>query len=162
MRSAVISCVIVRHSQAISILINLALDNIEVNRYICPVTRTGDPDLRLLQAIADPARLAILRQLSAEGATCACDLTGCCGVGQSTVSHHLKVLREAGWVDAERRGTWIWYSLRRDAVERFRRIASGLGVAAPSPAAPLGTIPPGQPATDRRMLPVLDADWRQW
>jgi DNA-binding transcriptional ArsR family regulator len=126
------------------------------------VIRTADPDLRLLQAIADPARLAIVRQLSAEGATCACDLTGCCGVGQSTVSHHLKVLRESGWVHAERRGTWIWYSLRPDAVERFQGIAGGFAAGAPSPVRALGAAPPGQTAPDRRMLPMLDADWRQW
>jgi ArsR family transcriptional regulator len=50
----------------------------------------------------------------------------CCDVAQPTVSHHLKVLRETGWVSSERRGTWVWYRLRPEAVERFRRIAGGL------------------------------------
>ncbi len=85
--------------------------------------RAVDPDIRLLQAIADPTRLGIVRQLSADGATCACDFSACCQVAQPTVSHHLKVLREAGWVDTERRGTWIWYSLRPAAVDRFRELA---------------------------------------
>ena len=85
--------------------------------------KTSDPDVLLLQAIADPTRLSILRQLSAGGATCACDLTGCCGVSQPTTSHHLKVLREAGWINGERRGTWIWYSIRPQAVERFAALA---------------------------------------
>ncbi len=87
---------------------------------------SSDPDVRLLQAIADPARLAILRQLSSAGATCACDLSGCCGVSQPTTSHHLKVLREAGWITGERRGTWIWYSIRPEAVERFGALAGQL------------------------------------
>ena len=59
------------------------------------------------------------------------DFTACCDVSQPTVSHHLKVLREAGWVDSERRGTWIWYRLRPEAVGRFRELAGGF---APGPA----------------------------
>ena len=49
-----------------------------------------DPDVRLLSALADPTRLAIVRQLAAETETCACDFTSCCDVGQPTVSHHLR------------------------------------------------------------------------
>jgi ArsR family transcriptional regulator, arsenate/arsenite/antimonite-responsive transcriptional repressor len=88
-----------------------------------PVKRQTDPDVLLLQAAADPTRLAILRQLSVEGAVCACDFTDCCDVSQPTVSHHLKVLRDAGWVDSERRGNWIWYRLRPEAAVQFRRLA---------------------------------------
>ena len=100
--------------------------------------RTEDPDVRLLQAAADPTRLSILRQLSAEGPVCACDFTACCDVRQPTVSHHLKVLREAGWISGERRGTWIWYSLRPDAVDRFRRLANAIEPVASRPAAAFG------------------------
>jgi ArsR family transcriptional regulator len=85
-----------------------------------------DPDVRLLQALADPTRLAIVRQLSGDGETCACDFTACCAVRQPTVSHHLKVLREAGLIVGERRGTWIWYRLAPDAAERLGAIARGL------------------------------------
>jgi ArsR family transcriptional regulator len=85
--------------------------------------RQTDPDVLLLQAAADPTRLAILRELSAEDTVCACDFTSCCDVSQPTVSHHLKVLREAGWVESERRGTWIFYRLRPEAVTRFRQLA---------------------------------------
>ena len=106
--------------------------------------RPLDPDINLLQAAADPTRLAILRQLTAEGEVCACDFTSCCDVGQPTVSHHLKVLREAGWIEGERRGTWIWYSLQPTALDRFRSLAGALG----SPAAL-----PLQPAA--RRLPVI-------
>lgn len=88
--------------------------------------RTTDPDVLLLQAAADPIRLRMLRQLSF-GSVCACDFTADASVSQPTVSHHLRVLREAGWVTTERRGTWIWYSLRPDAAERFRRIAGVIG-----------------------------------
>jgi len=105
--------------------------------------RPADPDIRLLQAAADPTRLAILRQLTAEGEVCACDFTSCCDVAQPTVSHHLKVLREAGWIEGERRGTWIWYSLRPAALEQFRSLAGGLG----SP-----TLPPSR---GTKRLPVV-------
>jgi ArsR family transcriptional regulator len=109
------------------------------------VKRQTDPDVLLLQAAADPTRLAILRQLSDSTEVCACDFTACCDVSQPTVSHHLKVLREAGWIDGQRRGTWIFYSLRPKAVERFRDLAGGFG-----PALPIS-------ATRSRRLPVIEA-----
>jgi ArsR family transcriptional regulator len=95
--------------------------------------RSADPDVLLLQAIADPTRLAILRQLGAEGAVCACNFTDCCGVAQPTISHHLKVLREAAWVESERRGTWIYYAIRPEALGRLRELAGELtsGIARP-------------------------------
>src|SRR3954464_141647 len=88
--------------------------------------RSTDPDVLMLQAAADPIRLRMLRQLSL-GSVCACDFTADASVSQPTVSHHLRVLREAGWVTTERRGTWIWYSLRPEAAERLRRIAALMG-----------------------------------
>jgi DNA-binding transcriptional ArsR family regulator len=109
--------------------------------------RATDPDVLLLQAVSDPTRLAILRQLSADGPVCACDFTSCCDVAQPTVSHHLKVLRQAGWVDTERRGTWIWYSLRQEAIDRFRALSEQLVVAAPRS----GAAPSAAP----RRLPVI-------
>ncbi len=106
--------------------------------------RQTDADVRLLQAAADPTRLAILRQLSDADEVCACDFVDCCDVSQPTISHHLKVLRDAGWVDAERRGTWVYYALRSEAVERFRALAGGFG---PSVGLPLNA----------RRLPVVHA-----
>jgi ArsR family transcriptional regulator len=88
--------------------------------------RALDPDIRLLQAAADPTRLAILRQLSGEDAVCACEFNACCDVAQPTVSHHLRVLREAGWVTSERRGSWVFYRLSPAAVTRFGELAGGL------------------------------------
>jgi ArsR family transcriptional regulator len=102
-----------------------------------------DPDVILLQAVADPTRLAIIRQLSDSGAVCACEFTECCGVSQPTVSHHLKVLREAGWIEGERRGTWIWYSIRPEAAARFVSLA---GQFLPGPAKPAEALG-GQGAT---------------
>ncbi len=99
-----------------------------------------DPDLLLLQAAADPARLAILRQLSATAEVCACNLTDCCDLSQPTVSHHLRVLREAGWVSTERRGTWIFYRIRPEAAARFRRLAAGIE---PSSAPAIAAAGPG-------------------
>jgi len=95
--------------------------------------RTTDPDALLLQGAADPTRLAILRQLAGADEVCACDFTACCEVAQPTVSHHLKVLREAGWVRSERRGSWVYYRLQPDAVGRFRTIAGELSPALGAP-----------------------------
>jgi ArsR family transcriptional regulator len=91
--------------------------------------RATDPTILLLQGAADPTRLAILRQLAAGDGVCACDFTDCCDVAQPTVSHHLKVLRDAGWVRGERRGSFIYYYLLPKAVERFRAVAGDLGPA---------------------------------
>lgn len=88
--------------------------------------RNTDSDVLLLHAAADATRLAILRELSSEGPIRACDLTACCTVHQPTVSHHLRVLREAGWVCADRHGTNIAYKLCPDAAARFRQIAGEL------------------------------------
>ena len=89
--------------------------------------KSTDPDVLLLQAAADPIRLRMLRELALGGEVCACDFVADASVSQPTVSHHLRVLRESGWVTTERRGTWIWYSLRPDAAERFARLAGLIG-----------------------------------
>jgi DNA-binding transcriptional ArsR family regulator len=87
---------------------------------------TADPEIRLLSALADPTRLAIVRQLARDTETCACDLTDCCDVGQPTVSHHLRVLREAGVVTSERRGQWIFYRLAPNVADRLGAFARDL------------------------------------
>lgn len=111
------------------------LDYIARCQYGAGMRRPTDPDALLLQGAADPSRLAILRQLASDGTVCACDFTDCCDVSQPTVSHHLKVLRQSGWVRAERRASFVYYSLRPDAVERFRSIAGELAPLLPQPAA---------------------------
>jgi ArsR family transcriptional regulator len=77
---------------------------------------------KLLKALADETRLAILRQLSERGEVCACDFVACCEVAQPTVSHHLKVLREAGLVSAEKQGLQVIYRLNRDRLDQVRRL----------------------------------------
>lgn len=103
------------------------------------MSRISDPDVRLLAALADPVRLSIVRQLSACDEVCVCDFDACCEVSQPTVSHHLRILREAGLVRGERRGTWIWYSLEPAAVERLASIVRELVPAAPRPLAVAST-----------------------
>jgi DNA-binding transcriptional ArsR family regulator len=99
------------------------------------IKRSLDPDVRLLAALADPTRLAIVRELAGSSEVCACDFGSCCDVRQPTVSHHLKVLREAGIVVGERRGTSIWYRLAPDVSNRLAGIARDL--------IPGGLIPAG-------------------
>ena len=112
--------------------------------------RLVDPDALLLQGAADPTRLAILRQLAAGAALvdgiCACDFTSCCDVAQPTVSHHLKVLLESGWVRSERRASNVYYWLRPEAVTRFGQLAGEL-------APVIGAMPVA--AASRRALPVV-------
>ena len=101
------------------------LVNIQVGRYI-----SGMDDVKILQALAEPTRLAIVQQLASDGEVCACDFTDCCGVSQPTVSHHLKVLREAGVVGSERRGTWIYYRLEPKAAARLANLGHLLSAGA--------------------------------
>jgi ArsR family transcriptional regulator len=111
--------------------------------------RALDPDVVLLTALADPTRLAIVRELAGSSEICACDFGSCCDVRQPTVSHHLKVLREAGIVTGERRGSAIWYRLAPDVSGRLAVIARDL--------VPGGLIPAGtlrQRATTSRATPT--------
>lgn len=88
---------------------------------------SSDPDVRFLQALADPVRLSIIRQMaSCVDGVCACDFVECCTVSQPTISHHLKVLREAGVVTSERQGANIVYSLAPDFERRWLSIGAQL------------------------------------
>ena len=72
-----------------------------------------------LGAVADPTRLQVLSIIanSPQGEVCACDFVGPLEKSQPTISHHLKVLSEAGLVEGERRGRWIWYRLAASGVD---------------------------------------------
>ena len=85
-----------------------------------------DPDVQLLQALGHPTRLSIVRELTGTSEVCACDFTSRCEVSQPTVSHHLRILREAGVIEAERRGTWIYYRLVPAAAARLQSLAGEL------------------------------------
>ena len=78
-------------------------------------------------ALADSARLRLLSLIAAhdEGEVCACDLVEPIGRSQPTVSHHLKVLRQAGLIEGERRGTWIWYRVVPNALTELGGVLGG-------------------------------------
>src|SRR2546423_14340316 len=107
-------------------------------------TPLGEPEARELArafaALADPARLRLFSLIAAqpEGEVCACALVEPLGRSQPTVSHHLRVLYEAGLVDREKRGTGVWYRPVPERVEALRAAqaarepAAVLSVAAPS------------------------------
>ena len=90
-----------------------------------PLTQTQADDLaRTLKAIADPARLRLLSIIAAsEGQeACVCDLTEPLNIGQPTVSHHLRILTEAGFVTRSKRGTWAYYALVPGALDSLSRV----------------------------------------
>jgi ArsR family transcriptional regulator, arsenate/arsenite/antimonite-responsive transcriptional repressor len=72
------------------------------------------------KALADPTRVAIVNRLAGCDECCVCDLTAAFDLAQPTISHHLKVLRDAGLVQATKRGTWAYYRLVPDAVAALR------------------------------------------
>jgi ArsR family transcriptional regulator len=77
-----------------------------------------------LKVLADPARLRILSLIQAQptGEACVCHLTEPLGLAQPTVSHHLRVLREAGFVTREQRGSWAYYRVVPDAIAAVRAV----------------------------------------
>jgi ArsR family transcriptional regulator, arsenate/arsenite/antimonite-responsive transcriptional repressor len=83
-----------------------------------PTAKALSDDLSIL---GHPIRLQILDMLAQrDGQVCVCDLEGALPVKQPTVSHHLKLLREAGLIDCERRGLWAHYFINRSAVAALR------------------------------------------
>lgn len=90
----------------------------------CPppavAAETFESEAEALRAIADSYRLRMLATLArAEQPVCVCDFTAALPLNQPTVSHHLRILREAGLVTCERRGTWVYYQLAADARHRI-------------------------------------------
>ncbi|MEU9244409.1 metalloregulator ArsR/SmtB family transcription factor [Streptomyces sp. NPDC048385] len=83
----------------------------------------------MLKAIADPTRLQILRLIegSPTGEACVCDLAACLPFRQPTISHHLKVMSDAGLLNRERRGTWAWYSVNSEGLRRVSEILKPVG-----------------------------------
>src|SRR5258708_38340334 len=72
----------------------------------------------LLKALADPVRLRLMSLVASHpgGEACVCDLTGAFELSQPTISHHLKVLHEAGLLDRDKRGVWVYYRARTEAL----------------------------------------------
>ena len=81
----------------------------------------------LLKALADPVRLRLLSLVAAhaDGEACVCDLNEAFDLSQPTISHHLKVLHEAGLLDRTKRGTWVYYAVRRDALADLAALLGG-------------------------------------
>jgi ArsR family transcriptional regulator len=90
----------------------------------------GEADAKALagmfKAMGDPVRLRLLSLIASHegGEACVCDLTGEFDVSQPTISHHLRVLREAGLIDCERRGTWVYYWVLPAALDRLGSLLS--------------------------------------
>jgi ArsR family transcriptional regulator len=80
----------------------------------------------VFKALGDPVRLRLISLIGARqgGEVCVCDLASAFDLTQPTISHHLKVLREAGLIDSERRGTWVYYRLVPAALERMAALLS--------------------------------------
>lgn len=87
-----------------------------------PLSRTeADTLANLLKAVSDPTRLQLLSIIrsSQGGEACVCDLTAPIGLSQPTISHHLKVLTEAGILNREQRGTWAWFAINQSRLDQI-------------------------------------------
>ncbi|GAB3453322.1 metalloregulator ArsR/SmtB family transcription factor [Actinophytocola sediminis] len=75
----------------------------------------------VFKALGDPVRLRLLSLIASRsgGEVCVCELTPAFDLSQPTISHHLKLLRQAGLIDCERRGTWVYYWLRPETTDRI-------------------------------------------
>lgn len=91
---------------------------------------------KVFKALGDPVRLRLLSMIAsrAGGEVCVCDLTPAFDLSQPTISHHLKLLRQAGLIDCERRGTWVYYWLVPEMTDRLAGVL---------------TRPAGEPLPDR-------------
>ena len=100
-----------------------------------PLPESGAEELApLFKAVADPMRLRLLSLIACHegGESCVCDLTAAFDVTAPTVSYHLRILREAGLISAERRGTWVYYRIEPAVMARMS------AVLVPQPAALAG------------------------
>lgn len=78
----------------------------------------------LLKAIADPTRIQLISYINASNnaEACVCNLTEPLALTQPTVSHHLKVLTDAGLIEREKRGTWVWYTVNQDRWKQLSKL----------------------------------------
>jgi ArsR family transcriptional regulator, arsenate/arsenite/antimonite-responsive transcriptional repressor len=76
---------------------------------------------KVLAALADPVRLRLLSLVGSQSEVCSCDLEGPLGRSQPTISHHTKVLAEAGLLVGEKRGRWMWWRVNADRLAVVRR-----------------------------------------
>ncbi len=113
----------------------LQLTPVEAVACCSPVTReplTADAAERiapLVKAIADPVRLRLLSIVAshADGEACVCDLNDAFDLSQPTISHHLKLLHEAGLLEREKRGVWVYYRVNAAALGDLSALLGGVG-----------------------------------
>ena len=99
-----------------------------------PVDEGAAPGLaQVFRALGDPVRLRLVSLIGAHqgGEACVCELTGAFDLTQPTISHHLRILREAGIIGCERRGTWVYYRLVPAALERVAALLAAPAVNLP-------------------------------
>ncbi|MFE4861439.1 ArsR/SmtB family transcription factor [Streptomyces sp. NPDC056670] len=84
---------------------------------------------KVFKALGDPVRLRLLSMIASRegGEICVCDLTPAFDLSQPTISHHLKLLRQAGLIDCERRGTWVYYWLLPETTDKLAGILTRPG-----------------------------------
>ena len=112
-------------------------DSTHSRRVVFSELQNKDATAALFRALADPNRVRIVHLLATSpGPVCVCDLTEPLGIGQPTVSHHLRKLLDAGLVRREARGTWAYYSLDGDALDRLVRVADLTGTTGAAGIAP--------------------------
>ena len=89
---------------------------------------TADRIAPLLKALADPVRLRLLSLVAshADGEACVCDLNDAFELSQPTISHHLKVLHAAGLLDRTKRGVWVYYRVRTEALAGLSQLIGGV------------------------------------
>jgi ArsR family transcriptional regulator, arsenate/arsenite/antimonite-responsive transcriptional repressor len=94
-------------------------------------SRPTDATARRFRALADETRLQIIERLR-DGEECVCNLTDLLGTGQSRLSFHLKILRDAGILRARREGRWMYYSLDADALAETEQMVNRLRAPRPN------------------------------
>jgi ArsR family transcriptional regulator len=86
-----------------------------------PLDEAEAEDLaRAFAALSDPVRVRLLSMVADAGERCACDLVGPLGKSQPTVSHHTKILSDAGLITGEKRGRWVWWRVEPERIARLR------------------------------------------
>jgi ArsR family transcriptional regulator len=93
-------------------------------------TEAADRIVPLVKALADPVRLRLVSLVAshADGEACVCDLNDAFDLSQPTISHHLKLLHEAGILDREKRGVWVYYRLNARALSDLATMLGGVTV----------------------------------
>lgn len=84
--------------------------------------RDAERTAPVLAALGDPVRLRLLSMVAAEGEVCSCSLEGPLAKSQPTISHHTRILAEAGLIVGERRGKWTWWRVVPERLEELQRI----------------------------------------